>query len=77
MQNVLKPIHPSISDARIALKRLKANMHLAGLCDKHLEIEGAPYRIIGQMRSRLLVENDNARWLVPIYLASDMIDRRF
>jgi len=52
-------------------------MHLADLCDKHLEIDGAPYRIIGQMRSRLLVENDNARWLVPIYLASDMIDRRF
>ena len=77
MLNVLKPIHPSISDARIALKRLKANMHLAGLCDKHLEIEGAPYRIIGQMRSRLLVEREGGRWLAPIYLASTMIERRF
>jgi hypothetical protein len=76
MLNVLKPIQPSISDTRIAYKRLKANMHLADLCDKHLEIDGAPYRIIGQMRSRLLVEHDNGRWLVPIYLASDMIERR-
>jgi hypothetical protein len=76
MLNVLKPIQPSISDTRIAYKRLKANMHLADLCDKYLYLEGTTYRIIGQMRSRLLVEHEGGRWLVPIYLASNMIERR-